>query len=51
MFNNWAQPVVSKPWAAVCTVFETAMKATGYRLFGPSTHRAWEKACGIEKLS
>ena len=46
MFSNWAQPVTSKPWAAICTVLDTIKRASGYRLFVHQTHSAWLRATG-----
>lgn len=44
---NWAQPIASKPWAAACVILDAAKRMTGNRLFVHSSHRAWEKACGL----
>lgn len=46
MFENWAQPVVSKPWAIVTTVLFAISKATGHRLFSYWKCLAWQKAIG-----
>lgn len=50
MFNDWAQPVVDKKWAVATIILEKIRKITGKRFLGPSIHRAWERACGIESL-
>lgn len=47
MFDNWAQPVTSKPWALVCVVLDRIKRASGFRLAVHSSHRAWERACGL----
>lgn len=47
MFENWAQPVVSKRWGVVCVVTDWAKRISGYRLFVHAAHRSWEKACGL----
>jgi hypothetical protein len=47
MFENWAQPVVSKPWAVIATVVYLVARKTRFVLFGNFQHRAWEKAVGV----
>lgn len=47
MFENWAQPVTSKPWAMICVVLSTAKRLTRYKMFVHSSHWTWEKACGL----
>lgn len=51
MFSNWAQPVVSRKWAVVCVVLSTLKRASGYRFFVSSSHRAWELACDVDHLT
>lgn len=41
--RGWATPVVSRQWAFIATVTQ-AIKP------GPVSHRAWERACGIERI-
>lgn len=50
MFDHWAQPVVSKRWALACTVLDWLKRASGYRLFAHSAHRAWERAIDLDHL-
>lgn len=47
MFDNWAQPVTSKPWAVVTVLLDRVKRASGYRLYIHSTHKAWQRACGL----
>ncbi len=47
--KGWAQPVVSKRWAFIATVTDWLKRATNYRLGVHIHHRAWERACGIER--
>jgi hypothetical protein len=44
---GWAQPVVSKRWAFVCSVLFAISRATGNRVLNHRKHLAWERACGI----
>lgn len=44
MFDHWAQPVTHRRWALATVVLERLKRASGYRLFVHSTHRAWERA-------
>jgi hypothetical protein len=44
MFDNWAQPVTSKPWALVAKIVWRIQWATGHRLDGRYAHRAWQRA-------
>lgn len=49
--RGWAQPVVSKRWALVATVTDRVKRMSGFRLCVGSSHRAWERACGIPRVS
>jgi hypothetical protein len=44
VFDNWATPVKSKPWAAVATIVWRIQWLTGHRMNGRWAHQAWEKA-------
>ncbi len=44
MFKNWAQPVVSKPWAFVATVLFALSRWCGHRVLNGAKGRAWNKA-------
>jgi hypothetical protein len=46
-FAHWAQPVVSRRWAVICTVLDWGRRLSGHRVLNRSTHKAWERACGI----
>ena len=49
-FSEWAQPVVSKPWAIVCTLLFALSQWSGYRILNHAKHAAWQKACGLTVL-
>jgi hypothetical protein len=44
MFGHWAQPVTSRTWAVITVVLDTIKRASGYRVLGTASHRAWERA-------
>lgn len=44
MFDHWAQPVTHRGWALVCVALDKLKRASGYRFFAHSSHRAWERA-------
>lgn len=44
MFDHWAQPVTRRRWAAAAVALHWLMRRSGYRLFGHSSHRAWQRA-------
>lgn len=46
---GWATPVVSRRWAFIATVLQAVTPGPGCG--GPIPHRAWERACGIAKIS
>lgn len=46
MFDSWATPVVSKPWAVVAVVHHWLNRKTGYRVFPGRIHRVWQRAVG-----
>ena len=46
MFNTWAEPVVSKPWAFVATVLFALSKLTGNRVLNRAKGFAWRHAIG-----
>lgn len=47
MGRGWAQPVVSRRWAVICSVACAIKKASGYRLLAGFSHSAWARACGL----
>lgn len=48
---DWAQPVVLRRWVPITLLLEAVKRATHYRIAVRPAHRAWERACGIERLS
>ena len=48
MFEDWSQPVVSKPWGMIAAVTDWICRKTNWRLFPHFSHRAWEKAVGLK---
>lgn len=46
-YTQWAQPIVSRRWAVIAVVLDALKRASGYRWFVSSSHRAWERACGL----
>jgi hypothetical protein len=47
MFDDWAQAVVSKPWAFVTSVLFWISKASGYRVLNHAKCIAWQKSVGV----
>lgn len=47
---GWAQPVVSRRWAFITTILSFIKRVSHYRLCVSASHRAWERACGIDKI-
>lgn len=48
-FKHWAQPVVSRRWAATAAVLHFVARHTGFKIVtGRHCHTAWKKAVGSE---
>ncbi len=50
MFDHWAQPVTSKPWAIVCVILYRLKRMSGFRLFGKATGNAHRRAVGLKAV-
>lgn len=44
MFDNWATPVTSKPWALAAKIVWRIQALTGHRMNGKYAHWAWQRA-------
>lgn len=49
MFENWAQPVISKPWASICIIFDWFAVKVNWKvsLFNRVKGGAHRKAVGL----
>lgn len=45
-FSEWAQPVVSRPWAIATVLLYSASQVTGHRVLNSAKHTAWFRATG-----